>query len=207
MIIKHWDELPPILWTVKRYGYAVFEEGDYNLNIIGIRNVTSPEDNQFDDKLVIAYKADGQWITEEAEITTDPGRYWLTKENYKPCAIYYHPQQAKGAYKIRKHRNSYDALCQHKAVKFWRDGNKDEHAEYKGPIYEGIIGLNIHKSSSSPKGTQYVNKWSAGCQVFKYESDFNRLMELANLQIEHLNHRTFTYTLIPNREYDGRNNK
>lgn len=207
MIKKFYDELPPILWTVKSYGFKVFEDGDYDLNIIGIRNVIDPKDNQFDDLMIIAYKLDGKWITEEAEITTDPGRYWLTKENYKPCAVYYHPQQARGAYKIRKHRNSYDALCQHKPVKFWRDGNKDEHAEYKGTIYTGIIGLNLHKSSSSPSGTEYVNRWSAGCQVFKYVSDFDRMMELARLQIETLNYRTFTYTLIPNREYHGTDDK
>lgn len=198
MITKTYNELPPILWNVKSYGFAIFEDGDYDLNIIGVRNIVDPKPNQFDDVLIVAYKLDGKWITEEAQITTDPGRYWLTKENYKPCAVYYHPQQARGAYVIRKHRGKYDALCQWRAVKFWRDGDKDEHAEYKGKVYKDLIVLNIHKSSSLPSGSQYVNKWSAGCQVFKYEKDFDRLMELAKLQIEHLNYRTFTYTLIPN---------
>lgn len=207
MIKKFYDELPPILWTVKSYGFKIFEDGDYDLNIIGVRNVIDPKDNQFDDLMIIAYREDGKWVTEEAQITTDPGRYWLTKEGYKPCAIMFHPQQARGAYRIRKHRGRYDALCQWRAVKFWRDGDKDEHAEYSGQVYKDIIGLNLHKSSSSPHGSLYVNKWSAGCQVFKYEKDFNRMMELAHQQIKSLGYRTFTYTLIPNREYHGHDDK
>jgi len=200
MIIKHYDDLPPILWTVKSYGFVIFEDGDYDLNIIGIRNVTNAKPNQFDDILIVAYKLNGKWVTEEAQITTDPGKYWLTKPNYKACAVMYHPQQARGVYTIRKHRGKYEALCQWRPMKFWRDTNKDEHVNYSGKVHTGAIGLNIHKSSSLPSGSFYVNKWSAGCQVFKYEKDFNRLMELAKLQIEHLNYRTFTYTLIPNKD-------
>ena len=78
MIVKHYDELPPILWTVKSYGFAVFEDGDYDLNIVDIRNVSNPQPNQFDDVLVIAYKLDGKWVTEEAQITTSPDRDWET---------------------------------------------------------------------------------------------------------------------------------
>ena len=74
MIKKFYDELPPILWTVKSYGFKIFEDGDYDLNIIGIRNVIDPKDNQFDDLMIIAYPLEGKWVTEEAQITTDPGR-------------------------------------------------------------------------------------------------------------------------------------
>ena len=199
MIRREHEELPDILWVVKKHGFIVFEDGDYDLNIIGIRNVTNPQDNQFDDKIVIAYLEDGKWITEEAAITTDPGRYWLQKADYKPCAVYYHPQQARGAYKIGQHK-TYEALKQIYAVRFWRDGDKDEHAEYSGTVYKDLIGLNIHRSSLREGGSSYVDKWSAGCQVFQNNDDFQRLLELCKLQIKHLGYKTFTYTLISNEE-------
>lgn len=197
---RTYGELPPILWTVQRHGFIVFEDDDYDLNIIGIRNVTEPTDNRFDDKIVVAYRLNGKWVTEEAPITTDPGRYWLQKPDYKPCAVYVHPQQARGAYKIGKHRGKYKALVQCQPVWFWRDGNKDEHADYTGRKHKDIIGLNIHRSSSRDGGSKYVDKWSAGCQVFADPEDYNRFIELCELQVQHLGYRTFTYTLIPNTE-------
>ena len=70
--------LPPILQAVKAKGFAVFTDGDYNLNITGIR---SPERvaNAFDDRLCVTYKRDDMWITETFEITTDPGSPYLLK--------------------------------------------------------------------------------------------------------------------------------
>ena len=200
MKVRKHEDLPPILWNVKRHGYVIFEDGDYDLNIIGVRNIVSPQDNLFDDTIVIAYRLDGEWVTEEARITTDPGRYWLTKPDYKPCAVYAHPQQARGAYKLGKHRGKYKALVQHQPVWFWRDGNKDEHADNTGEKFKDRIGLNIHRSSTREDGSYFVDQWSAGCQVFQNVQDYNRFIELCELQVESLGYRTFTYTLITNEE-------
>jgi len=191
---KH-DHLPDIIIKVKEHGFVVFNDGDYDLNIIGVRNITNPQPNVFDDKLIVAYTVDGIWYTEEAKITTDAGRYWLQKPDYKPCAIYYHPQQARGAYKIGLHRG-YKAIRQIRNVKYWRDGNKDQHADYSGKIHTGLIGLNLHRSSTREGGSNYVDKWSAGCQVFQNNADFQRFLELCDLQVSVLKYHTFTYTLI-----------
>ena len=199
MIVKEYNELPPILWNVKKHGFAIFEDGDYDLNIIGIRNVIDPKDNRFDDQIVIAYRCNGKWITETAAFTTDPGAYWLTKEDYRDCAVYMHPQQARGAYKIGSHRG-YKALRQIRSVRFWRDGDKSFSPRYGGPIFKDMIGLNIHRSSKKEGGSLYVDRWSAGCQVFQNNNDFERFLELCELQISSLGYRTFTYTLITNKE-------
>ena len=199
MIKEEHDEYPEVLKAVEKHGFLVFNDGDYDLNIIGIRNVKSPKNNQFDDEIVIAYTINGKWFTEKAEITTDPGRYWLQKPDYKPCAVYYHPQQARGAYKIGLHHD-YEALKQIQPVQFWRDGNKDNHADYSGVVYKDIIGLNIHRSTIKEGGSTFVNKWSAGCQVFQNNEDFQRLLELCKNQINSLGYRTFTYTLISNKD-------
>lgn len=199
MIQNEYDTLPPILQKVLDHGFVIFQDGDYDLNIVGVRNLNSAKDNQFDDKLIVAYRKGSIWITEEFVITTDPGRYWLVKPDYKPCAIYKHPQQARGAYKIGYHRGKYKALTQSFAVEFWRDSNKDEHADYNcSQVYKQVIGLNIHRSSTRDTGSHFVDKWSAGCQVFKYADDrgFKRFMWLCEQQIKSLNYRTFTYTLI-----------
>ena len=198
MIQSTFDDLPPIFEKIKEHGFAIFDDGDYDLNIIGIRNLNSSRSNLFDDKMIVAYRLGEKWITEEFIITTDPSSYYLMKEDYKPCAIYYHPQQARGAYKIGLHRGKYKALTQHRAVKFWRDGNKDDHLDYKGEVYKQRIGLNIHKASQKPEGSHFVDVWSAGCQVFKYadKRGFERFMWLCEQQVQSLGYTTFTYTLI-----------
>lgn len=199
MIQSTFDDLPPILEKIKKeYGFAIFDHGNYDLNIIGIRNLNSSRSNLFDDKMIVAYLLDGKWITEEFIVTTDPSSYYLMKEDYKPCAIYYHPQQARGAYKIGLHRGKYEALTQYRAVKFWRDGNKDDHLDYKGEVYKQRIGLNIHRASQRAEGSHYIDLWSAGCQVFKYadKRGFERFMWLCKQQVKSLGYPTFTYTLI-----------
>jgi len=192
-----YDELPPELVKVKEAGFVVFEDGNYDLNIVGFRKLGDPDGfNQFNDRICIIYKLNQKWIVEEGAATTDAGRYWLTKADYKPCAIMFHPQQARGAYQLGLHGGKYEALRQWKPVKFWRDGNKDEHLNYDGPVYKDLIYLNIHRSSVREHGSLYVDKWSAGCQVWQDPKDHARMVELCYKQIESLNYRTFTYTLL-----------
>lgn len=189
-------EFPPLLIDVLDMGYKIFDDAPFDLNIIGERTLPAT-DNAFDDFINVVYMDElGRWIHERFKATTDPGRYWLTKPNYKPCAIMVHPQQARGAWKLGKHRGKYEALVQWRPVKLWRDGNKDQHADYNGPITHELVGINIHKSSSKINGSVQVDRWSAGCQVFQNPADFERFMELVKLQIERCGYRTFTYTLI-----------
>jgi len=187
---------PRILDKIKNtYGYVVFEDGDYDLNIIGVRNLDNAS-NVFDDKLHVCYKVCGQWQHDIFTVTTDPGRYWLTKADYKDCAIYAHPQQARGAYKLGLHRNLYPSLVQARGVKFWRDGNKDEKADYKSieEAQTAIIGLHIHRSSIYDSVT--VDKYSAGCIVFSKMDEWNSFMDLVNKQKQIAGFHTFTFTLI-----------
>ena len=39
MTIKEYESLPPVLELVKERGFKVFSDGDYDLNIIGLRNL------------------------------------------------------------------------------------------------------------------------------------------------------------------------
>jgi len=185
--------LPPILQAVEAKGYAVFTNGDYNLNITGIR---SPERvaNAFDDRLCVTYKLNDMWVTETFEITTDPGSPYLLKPiNNYGCAILA-PGQWRGCYSIGKHRGLYLALVQSGKVKVFRDNDRDNILDMNPEtIQEGYFGINIHKRSGE---SDTVNGASAGCQVFRYEHEFNRMMYLAGKQVSERGWKTFTYTLL-----------
>ena len=47
---------PAIITKVKQLGFKVFEDKDFDLNIIGIRNMSSKEANLFDDEIHIIYR-------------------------------------------------------------------------------------------------------------------------------------------------------
>lgn len=186
---------PDILKKIEEeYGFKVFSDGAYDLNIIGVRNLENNA-NQYDDKLHVCYLSeDGYWKEDIFQVSTDPGRYWLEKEDYKACAVYKHPQQARGAYKVGMHRGKYEALVQCQPVEYWRDGNKDSKADYGGEVFKNIIGLNIHRSSIHD--SDEVNKYSAGCIVFSKMSDWESFMELVHKQKKTMGYHTFTFTLI-----------
>jgi hypothetical protein len=65
--------------AVKSKGYKWFENGDYNVNIVGVRNMEMGDrvTNRFDDHLTISYKVDGEWCYEIFNCTTDPGDDWM----------------------------------------------------------------------------------------------------------------------------------
>ena len=186
--------LPPILQTVESKGYRVFTSGDWNLNITGIR---CPERvaNAFDDRICVSYKKDDMWVTETFEVTTDPGSPYLLKPlaNTSGTAILC-PGQHNSAYSIGLHRGSYRALVQTSKVKVFRDNNRDNVLDMDPEtIQEGYFGINIHKRDGT---SDSVNGASAGCQVFRYEEEFNRFMFLCDQQVKMRGFKTFTYTLL-----------
>jgi hypothetical protein len=186
---------PEILTKIQEeYGFMVFDDGAYDLNIIAVRNLQNNA-NQYDDKLHVCYLSeDGHWREDIFQVSTDAGRYWLEKEDYKACAVYAHPQQARGAYKVGMHRGKYEALVQWRPVLYWRDGNKDSKADYGGEVFKDTIGLNIHRSSIHD--SDEVNKYSAGCIVFSKMAEWKAFMELVHKQKRIMGFHTFTFTLI-----------
>lgn len=194
-------EQPLIITKVKELGYAVFEKKDFDLNIIGIRNMSSTKSNLFDDEIHIIYKERGFWIDEYGPATTEPGKHYLEKKDYRPdgVAILKCPQQIRGGYILGPHGvTKYEALVQRKApVTVIRDADKDGELDYDGKEDTGYFGINIHRASLKNDGvTPTVDIWSAGCQVWQDVRDFERMIELCYIQIKKLGYNTFTYTLI-----------
>jgi hypothetical protein len=173
--------------TMAAKKYAFFEGGEYNLNIIGIRNSStgSKVTNAFDDKLVVAYKLDGVWIVKEYPITTDNGGGTARLV----C------NQYRGSHAIGLHQGKYEALRQVAPVTVYRDFTKD--GIYQTDKTEtGVFGINIHKAGVD---STRVDDWSHGCQVFKRVADFNEFMLLAKKAATFHGNR-FTYTLIESKD-------
>lgn len=181
--------------AVKNKGYSFFETGNYNLNIIGVRNKTNTSDS-WNDWLYVLYKESGkEKMLSFSNFTTDPGTYYLQhpeSQNPKGCAILV-PGQYKGVYKIGLHKNQYKALVQTGGrVNVYRDNNKNALLDMlSSTIDNGNFGINIHHGS----GSSTVGKNSAGCQVFKNSSDLTKVLELCE-KSKNVYGNSFTYTLL-----------
>ena len=100
---------------------------------------------------------------------------------------------------IGLHQGKYEALRQRKPVKVYRDNDKDlEYDTDEDTIKEGIYGINIHRSNPYDQ-SYYVNKWSAGCQVFKKVADFHEFMDICR-KAKDIWGNSFSYTLIESKE-------
>ena len=185
---------PKLLDRVEAHGFRVFEDGIFNLNIIGVR--TKGEPNVFDDRICLVYKDKHGWVTREWPATFDPGTYWLENPSkIQGTAVMASPQQCRSTYKIDLHGGRYEALCQRLGkVKVWRDGDRDDTVDWDqfDDAVEGWYGINIHRAGAN---SMQVDKWSAGCQVFQRAADFDAFMELVKAS-EALYGNKFTYTLI-----------
>ena len=185
-------------------GYKWFEDTSnkgYDVNIVGIRNSETggKVTNHFDDTLTISYKVNGEWKFHSWSATTDPGQYWIENPISKDGTAILVPGQYRGSHMIGLHQGKYEALRQRKPVKVYRDNDKDlEYDTDEDTIKEGIYGINIHRSNPYDQ-SYYVNKWSAGCQVFKKVADFHEFMDICK-KARDIWGNSFSYTLIESKE-------
>lgn len=185
--------LDSILPSMARLKYKVY--GDGRWNIVGVRSNTGMT-NTFDDNLYLFRRINGNMECHKYPITTDPGLYYLNNPmNVKGTGIMA-PGQYVDAYAFGKHKGQYEALVQVGPVNAYRDSNRDSSYDFlEHSISSGLYGMNIHASSKSKMksdDTAKVDKWSAGCQVFKNYSDF---LEFINL-LKQSGQSKFTYTLL-----------
>ena len=182
----------------KKKGYAYFTKGAYNLNIIGVRSDNKNKvTNLYDDFLIVIYKTpSGRLQRAVYSITTEPGTYYMIKKllNPKGTAILV-PGQYRGCWEIGLHKGQYKALVQKKDIKVYRDNNRDTIYDMcQKKIDTGVFGLNIHRSNEFIKST-FVDRYSAGCQVFASPKEFASFMRLCEEQKARYGN-SFTYTLL-----------
>jgi len=181
-----------VLAAMKKLGHAVFETGDFNLNLIGIRTKDATT-NTFNDYLVCLFKQKGEWVLLQFAATTDPGLYYLENPlNVSGCAIV-KPGQYSGLWQLGLHRNAYKALVQKKPVTVYRDNNGDGVLDFKNE-QTGHFGINCHRAQKAQE-SNLVHRWSAGCQVFADGFDFEIFMAVCEKSAKAYGN-SFTYTLI-----------
>ena len=180
--------------VIEGLGYKWFSNGDFNVNIIGVRNPNLIS-NSFDDTMLMAFKIKGHWNLKEWAITTDAGKFYLEHPmNEKGCALLV-PNQYRSCYAIDKHRGKYEALCQRLGkVEVYRDDNKDQILDFDNATKEwGMFGVNVHRAGTVE--IEFINRNSAACQVFKKSQDFDDFLKICfKAAVEWGN--SFTYTLI-----------
>ena len=188
------NDRPAILNRVAAMGFPVFENGDYDINIIGVRSAERHA-GAFDDVIHLAFKVKGRWQHHEFAATCDPGVYWLENGRSEGTAILV-PGHYRGCWQLGLHRGRYTALTQCKPVQVYRDNNRDEIIDMDdGNIYKGIFGINIHRAHSQFEVLS-VGKYSAGCQVIQNINDFDVLINACEKQANQRGWTKFSYTLI-----------
>jgi len=182
--------------TLLSKGYLVYNQPD-RLNIVGIRTQNAASPTTFDDYIAYFYYDDkGRLIGKVAPATTDPSVYYLRDNpmNLSGTAILKSGQYL-DAYKIGTHADKYTALVQRKPVTVIRDNDRNDLLNFFATTETGLFGINIHRASRGKDNSAIIGPDSAGCQVFKNESDFNEMMRLAQVSRAKYGNN-FTYTLL-----------
>jgi len=184
--------------AVEAKGYRYFENGEYNVNIIGIRNSTPGKKvtNMFDDWLTISYKENGVWKFFYWSATTDPGKAPMLLGNKGTGTARVVPGQYSGSHTIGLHQGKYEALRQKGHIKLYRDANKDLVYDESKITDSYQDGINIHKAG---RDSTWIDHWSHGCQVFKRVADFDAFMKICK-QAAKIHGNSFTYTLIESKD-------
>tara|TARA_R110002049_G_scaffold108970_5_gene257606 strand:- start:377 stop:985 length:609 start_codon:yes stop_codon:yes gene_type:complete len=185
--------------ALKVKNYKWFENGDYNLNIVGVRNSETLNEvtNKFDDCITLSYKVEGDWKFHCFDCTTDPGTHWVENVmNDKGVAIL-KPGQYRSSHKLRLHGGKYLALGQQKPLTVYRDNNRDDKYDLdESKTDTGIFGINIHRATKyEGKKSTNIDKWSAGCQVIASNDDWHEFLDICQ-QAREVWSNNFTYTLI-----------
>jgi len=180
-------------------GYRWFTNGDYNVNIVGVRNMDTAGEvtNKFDDCVTISYKENDEWQFRCYEATTDPGKYWMENLINPDGAAILKPGQYRKSHKIRLHRGQYEALGQCGPLKVYRDDDQDLTYDISEEnVQEGLFGINIHRATKwEGKTSTQVDKWSAGCQVIASNDDWHEFMDVMYKARDAWGN-SFTYTLL-----------
>jgi hypothetical protein len=206
------DVIDKIIKIVKDGGGEVYEQPGY-INFCGVRN--NKTDNTFNDSLYIYWKdtGDGEFkCVTTTGFTTKPGKSVVLGQkcrNSNGGAAILKEGWQKDIWHIGKHQNKYKALRSTGGVTKPTVITRDNTQYDKGPNYElrifenktssGYYGINFHKSGN-PKGNA-VNNWSAGCQVFQYQSEFNEMLQMAE-SANSKGQKTFSYFLTNKKVFE-----
>jgi hypothetical protein len=144
------------------HGFAGFREGPMD---VWIRSRADVYDS-FDDR-AFTYRCYGDTKAPKFIMarngTTNAGSYYLAKkfENPLGCAVLRSNIIVYNSHQRGLHRGK-PAYVQIKGFPYHRDKNRDHKADEVGPIYNNVIGANVHRAGTN---STIIYNWSAGCLV------------------------------------------
>lgn len=189
-----------VIAAYKRNNYKLFTEGDYNLNLFGIRSSNMTSD-KFNDLVGVLYRNRNIWVLQKYGATTDPGLYYRENPmNVNGTAILA-PGQYPGAFKIGYHQGKYKALVQNKPLLLYRDANRNGVLEYIGEPSWEMAGINLHRANANVT-SKIVQRHSGGCVVVADPDDFNDLLLICE-ESKSIHGDGFTFTLFTEEEFFG----
>jgi hypothetical protein len=184
-------------------GYTFFENGDYNLNIIGLRKKPDVFDNRFSDTLLVIYKVKGEWQILERPWTTKPGTFGgvlspITVLGITGTAVLKEGQYRRAWQFIDNFTNWHQSPCfwQVLPITVYRDGDRDLVFDRDMPQQTGLFGINLHAMGF----VNQINNWSIGCQGSMWQY-FKDLVEVARISSKLYGDR-FSYTLLHENDFD-----
>ena len=183
------DNAVPTLEDVKdalaENDYTLFED---RLNIIGWRSPFARPD-EFEDFITVSFKIGSTWEHVAYAATTVPGKTWLEKSFTPKGTAVLKPGQFIDSFRLGLHKGK-EALVQRLPLPVFRDNDFNGRVDiYPDSIGWGMFGINIHRAG---KFSHLVGMWSAGCQVFQSEAEFEHFLHLCKRSGQ----EKFSYTLI-----------
>ena len=179
---------------LRHKGYKLYTR-PYELNIVGLR-ADSTIPNRFDDEIHVFYKVSStKWNYHVYKATTDPGTFWLLNPMQPQGTAILAEGQYVNSHSLGLHKGQYEALVQTKPLTVMRDYERIAKLDFmNGKKDTGYFGVDIHRANAVGD-TKYVDKYSAGCQVFENAEAFHEFLSLCEHHSQlYGNH--FTYTLI-----------
>ncbi len=214
MILTNLEIIAQLKTICQKKGYAFFENGDYNLNIIFVRK-DDIFDNRFSDTLYIAFKINGIWQLLTIPCTTLAGTLGVggeqnpltgtqTGTGVSGTAVIVEGQY-RGVYQFIDTYTGwlwYPYFAQIKSMKYYRDNDKNGRIS-RGQIYEGNYATNLHRMSNNGIISEFVNfwnvGWSQGC-MGSIEPEFKKMLPIVREAVKRYGDK-FTMTLLHQNDF------
>lgn len=206
------EEILRLKNACQKLGYVFFENGDFNLNLIAVRE-NDVFENTFSDTLNIVYKENGIWKLEKYNWTTLAGTFGVggeqnpltasqTGTGVSGTAVIVEGQY-RGVFRFVDSVNynrlwlQYPYFDQIKNMNYYRDNDKNGIIT-RGSVYNGNYKTNLHRMTNNGVISRFVNYWnvgwSQGCNGCP-EPDFKKIVALVRKAVA-LYGNIFSYTLL-----------
>lgn len=166
--------------------------------------------DEFNDVLGIAVvEKGGTYSLFGAAGTTDPGRSELTNPTFaraqRDGTAIMKPGQYRGCYILDYHGTGqwrHRAFRQVGPIAFYSDPDRDTILEFdERKVQSEVVGLNFHAAAKNVD-LKEIGPYSAGCQVVRDYDEFQKIVSIAERQIQLLGVNSFSYTLFTQSEFE-----